>query len=216
MLTRDGLPHRLRFKKFTLQILNIFNSVELDMTQTQGNLLKAFAGESQARNKYLTFAKMARKENYEWIARVFEETADNERAHAEELFELITGPVTVPGELGIAPFSKKTIENLKMAAEGEKFEWTKMYPDFEKMAQEEGEAEPARLFGKLKEVEEEHEERYIIIARKMDDNTLYNSETELEWKCVNCGYIHVGKQPPVTCPLCKKPSTWYMPLGLVK
>jgi len=186
------------------------------MTQTQQNLLKAFAGESQARNKYTQFAKMARKENLEWIARVFEETAENERVHAGEEFELITGPVTTIGDLGIAPFSTSMVENLKTAAEGEKYEWTTMYPDFEKMAQDEGEAEPARLFGKLKEVEKLHEERYIIIARKMDEKTLYDSETELEWKCVNCGYIHFGKQPPMTCPLCKKPLTWYMPVGLVK
>ncbi len=197
------------------------------MSQTQQNLLKAFAGESQARNKYTQFAKMARKENLEWIARVFEETAENERVHAGEEFELITGPVTTTGELGIAPFSTSTVENLKMAAEGEKYEWTTMYPDFEKMAREEKEsasaadakamaAEAERLFGKLKEVEKLHEERYIIIARKMDDKTLYDSETEMEWKCVNCGYTFFGKKPPVTCPLCKKPFTWYMPVGLIK
>lgn len=186
------------------------------MNQTQQNLLKAYAGESQARNKYSTFAKMARKENLEWIARIFEETADNERVHAEEEFELITGPVKTSGELEIAPFSKSTVENLKMAAEGEKYEWTSMYPDFEKIAQEEGEAEAERLFGKLKEVEKLHEERYIIIAKKLDDKTLYDSETELEWKCVNCGYTFFGKKPPMTCPLCKKPYTWYEPVGLVR
>lgn len=186
------------------------------MTQTQQNLLKAFAGESQARNKYLTFAKMARKENLEWIARVFEATADNERVHAEELFELVTEPVETTGDLSIQPFSIKTVENLKMAAEGEKYEWATMYPDFEKTAKDEGEAEPERLFGKLKEVEADHEERYIIIAKKLDDNTLYNSEAELEWKCVNCGYVHKGKTPPATCPLCKKTFGWYEPLGLVK
>lgn len=186
------------------------------MTQTQQNLLKAYAGESMARNKYSTFAKMARKENMEWIARVFEETAENERVHAEEEFELMTEPVKSPGTLEIAPFSKNTVENLKMAAEGEKYEWTTMYPDFEKVAIEENETEAARLFGKLKKVEKLHEERYIIIARKMDEKTLYDSEVELEWKCVNCGFIHFGKQPPMTCPLCKKPPTWYMPMGLVK
>ena len=186
------------------------------MTQTQQNLLKAFAGESQARNKYTQFAKMARKENLEFIARVFEETAENERVHAGELFELITEKVVAQGDLEIAPFSTKTVDNLKMAAEGEKFEWTSMYPDFEKMAKEEGEAEPERLFSKLKEVEKLHEERYIILAKKLDDNTLYNSEVELEWKCVNCGYIHKGKTPPETCPLCKKPYTWYYRMGLIK
>ncbi len=185
-------------------------------TQTQQNLLKAFAGESQARNKYIIFAKMARKENLEWIARIFEETADNERAHAEELFELIVEPVLTSEELKIAPFSKNTIENLKMAADGEKYEWTEMYPTFAEQAKIDNETEAERLFSHLKEVEEKHEERYIILATKMDSKTLYDSETELEWKCVNCGYIHRGKTPPTTCPVCKKPFTWYAPLGLVR
>jgi rubrerythrin len=186
------------------------------MTQTQQNLLKAFAGESQARNKYLTFAKMARKENLEWIARVFEETGDNEKAHAEELFELITDRVVTEASLEIAPFSKNTLENLKMAAAGEKYEWTQMYPSFEAQAKVDGETEPERLFGELKEVEEKHEERYIIIAKHFESGTLYNQETEYEWKCVNCGYIHKGNQPPKECPVCKKAYTWYEPLGLVR
>ena len=185
------------------------------MNQTQQNLLKAFAGESQARNKYLVFAKMARKENLEWIGRIFEETAENERAHAEELFELIDGYVKTKGDLEIKPF-KKTIDNLKVAAEGERYEWTTMYPDFEKIAVKEKQEKAAKLFGALKLVEEKHEERYIIIARKLDNKTLYDSETELEWKCVNCGYIHKGKRPPISCPVCKKAFTWYMPLGLVR
>jgi len=185
------------------------------MHQTQKNLLRAFAGESQARNKYIQFAKIARKENWEWIARVFEETADNERAHAEELFEQITGPVTAATALEIAPF-KTTLDNLKMAADGEKYEWTTMYPDFEAIAKQEQQAEATALFGSLKKVEEKHEERYIIIAKKLDSKTLYDSDTELEWKCVNCGYIHRGKQPPKACPVCKKAFSWYMPLGLVR
>ena len=185
------------------------------MLQTQQNLLKAFAGESQARNKYHMFAKMARKENLEWVARVFEETADNERTHAEELFEQISGEVKTPVELEIKAFAQTT-DNLKMAAEGEKYEWTTMYPDFEKMAIAEKQPEATRLFGQLKLVEEKHEERYIILAKKLDSKTLYDADAELEWKCVNCGYIYKGKRPPETCPVCKKPFTWYMPLGLVK
>lgn len=185
------------------------------MKNTQQNLLKAFAGESQARNKYTLFAKFARKEGLEWIARVFEETGDNERVHAEELTELIIRPVKTIAELSIEPF-KKTSDNLKMAAAGEKYEWTKMYPDFEKEAIAEKEPLAAKLFGALKKVEEKHEERYIIIARKLDNKTLYDSDVELEWKCVNCGYIHKGKQPPLNCPVCKKAFTWYMPLGLVR
>ena len=185
------------------------------MNSTQQNLLKAFAGESQARNKYTTFAKIARKENLEWIARVFEETADNERVHAEEEFELIKSPVMAPGELAIGPFLK-TSDNLKMAAEGEKYEWTTMYPNFEEQAKADGDAEATRLFGNLKFVEEKHEERYIIISGKLDSKTLYESETELEWKCVNCGNIYKGKKPPMVCPVCKKPFSWYMPIGLVR
>lgn len=181
---------------------------------TQQNLLKAFAGESMARNKYTTFAKMARKENYEWIARVFEETADNERAHAEELFEQVKNVPSFQSSLEIKAYSK-TSDNLKMAAEGEKYEWTTMYPDFEKVAIQEKQTDAIRLFGQLKKVEEKHEERYIIIARKLDDKTLYDSEAVLEWKCVNCGYIYKGKTPPRECPVCTKPFTWYMPLGLV-
>jgi rubrerythrin len=184
-------------------------------SQTQQNLLKAFAGESMARNKYTTFSKIARKEGLEWVARIFEETADNERAHAAELFEQIRGPVVVHGDIDIKPFAT-TLDNLKMAAEGEKYEWTTMYPDFEKIAIEEKETDSIRLFGQLKRVEEKHEERYIIIAKKLDSNTLYNSDAELEWKCVNCGYIYKGKAPPQKCPVCQKPYQWYMPLGLVR
>jgi len=186
------------------------------MNKTQENLLKAFAGESQARNKYHMFAKMARKENLEWIARVFEETADQERAHAEELFEMIKEPVSVQDILGIAPYSIKTVDNLKTAAAGERHEWTEMYPSFEEQAKIDGDVEAERLFREVKEVEEKHEERYIIIATHLDANTLYNRDIELEWKCVNCGYIHKSKTPPTTCPVCKKPLTWYMPLGLVR
>jgi rubrerythrin len=186
-----------------------------NLSQTQQNLLRAFAGESQARNKYTQFAKVARKDDLEWIARIFEETADNERAHAAELFEQIRGPVAAPATLEIKPFSG-TPDNLKTAAEGEKYEWTTMYPDFEKIALAEKETESVRLFGNLKKVEEKHEERYIIIAKKLDSKTLYDSDTVLEWKCLNCGYIHRGKTPPSKCPVCLKPRTWYMALGMVR
>lgn len=185
------------------------------MTKTQQNLLKAFAGESQARNKYTIFAKIARKENFEWLARVFEETADNERAHAEELLELITEPVETNGNLSILP-TGNTLQNLKMAAEGEKYEWITMYPDFEKIAKEEGETAAEKLFGKLKEVEEKHEERYNILIKNLEEGTLYEQISEFEWKCLNCGYIHRGIKPPEKCPVCKKPFNWYMTLGLIR
>jgi len=182
---------------------------------TQENLLKAFAGESMARNKYTQFAKMARKEELEWIAQIFEETANNEKAHAEELYEQIKGKVVVPTTLEIKTYGK-TADNLKLAAEGERYEWTTMYPDFEKIAIEEKQPEAARLFSSVKKVEEKHEERYLIIARKLNQKTLYDWETELEWKCLNCGNIYKGKTPPQKCPVCTKPFTWYMPIGLVR
>ncbi|MCL4384650.1 rubrerythrin family protein [Patescibacteria group bacterium] len=186
------------------------------MSETQKNLVKAFAGESQARNKYTVFGGLARKEGLEWIARVFEETAEEERVHAKELWELLRESTKVEGvELDNKPYGK-TSENLKAAATGERYEWTTMYPEFEKAAKKEGEKEAERLFGALKEVEEEHEERYLIIVRHLDEKTLYDQEAELTWKCVNCGYIYTGKTPPKVCPLCKKPFTWFMPLGLVK
>lgn len=185
------------------------------MSQTQQNLLKAFAGESMARNKYTTYAKIARKEGQEFIARVFEETADNERVHAEELFELISGPVKTPGDLSLEPF-KTTSDNLKMSAAGEKYEWTTMYPDFEAVAKTENETEAIRLFHELTQVEAKHEERYIILSTKLDSKTLYDPGAELEWKCINCGYIHKGTTPPKNCPVCKKAFTWYMPLGIIR
>ena len=183
-------------------------------SQTQQNLLRAFAGESMARNKYTQFAKIARKEDLEWVARVFEETSENERVHAAEEFELITGHVIAPQDLEIKAYSN-TLDNLKMAAEGEKYEWTTMYPNFEKDAIADKVPEAIRLFGNLKKVEAMHEERYVIISTKLSNKELYDNNVELEWKCVNCGNIYKGKTPPKTCPVCKKPYTWYMPLGLV-
>ncbi len=183
------------------------------MSQTQQNLLRAFAGESMARNKYTLFANLARKDNLEVVAHVFEETAENERVHASEEFELIKGEVTAPTDLSIQAFSH-TLDNLKMAAEGEKYEWTKMYPDFAKQAKEDNEMSAYRLFSNLKKVEEKHEERYIILAKRLDAKTLFSSDAELEWKCLNCGFIHRGKTPPKECPVCKKPFSWYMPLGV--
>jgi len=185
------------------------------MTQTKQNLLKAIAGESIARNKYTYFAKVARKEGWEWIARDFEETADNERAHAEEELEQLTEKTEMTNTYDIHPLAD-TLTNLKNAAEGEKFEWGTMYPDFKEQAEKDGDKEVAHLFQEILEVEEKHEERYIILAKKLDSKTLYSSDVELEWKCVNCGYIHKGKTPPTSCPLCKKPFSWYMPLGLVR
>lgn len=185
------------------------------MNQSQQNLLKAIEGESIARNKYTFFAKQATKESSIWIAKVFEETADNERAHAEEEYEKIKGKVETTNEFNIHQIGT-TLENLRAAEEGEKFEWGTMYPDFEKTARDEGETEIADLFKEISEVEEKHMQRYGILADLIEKNVLYQSENEIEWKCLNCGYIHRGTSAPEKCPLCKKPQGWYMGLGIVR
>ena len=186
------------------------------MTKTQANLLKAFAGESMARNKYTYFAERAKKEGYEWIARVFEETADNERAHAEREFQLMKGRVEMTNTYDIHSLGT-TLENLRNAAGGEKYEWTSMYPDFEKEAREEGEKLAADVFKEIAEVEEKHEERYNRLADRLESGTLFKTtEPQTQWKCLNCGYIHTGQEAPDVCPACAKPRGYYMQLGFVR
>lgn len=185
------------------------------MSKSQENLLKAIAGESMARNKYTYFAEKAEKEGNIWISRVFLETADNERAHAQEEFEKIDQKASMTNSYDMDALGS-TLENLRHAAAGEKFEWGTMYPDFKKSADEEGEKEIATLFQEISEVEEKHEERYNILADKLESGTLYKSDSKVEWKCLNCGYIHKGLSAPEKCPLCQKPQGWYMQIGLVR
>ncbi len=185
------------------------------MTQTKQNLLKAIAGESMARNKYTYFAKVARKEGLEWIAQVFEETAGNERAHAEEELEQIKETVEMTNTYDMHPLSD-TLTNLKNAAAGEKFEWGQMYPEFKAQAEKDGDKEAIRLFQEISEVEEKHEERYNLLADLLESGKLYKREEEIEWKCLNCGYIHKGTSAPEACPVCKKPQAWYEGLGVVR
>lgn len=185
------------------------------MSKTSENLLKAIAGESMARNKYTYFAEIAEKEGLMWVKQVFLETADNERAHAQEELEQLKSATEMTNTYGIDPLSK-TLENLRHAAAGEKFEWTEMYPGFAKIAEEEGDTDSARLFTEIKEVEEKHEERYTKLADRLEAGKLYDTEEEVEWKCLNCGYIHKGKSAPESCPLCKKPQGWYMQIGFIR
>lgn len=184
------------------------------MNKTQENLLKAFTGESIARNKYTFFAKSARNEGYEWLARVFEETADNERAHAEREYEFMHDKVEMTNTYNIHSLGN-TLENLREAAKGEKYEWGTMYPKFEKTARQEGENKIADVFKEIAEVEEKHEDRYNKLAEKLEAGKLYQSEAEIEWKCLNCGYIHKGTNAPEKCPACGKPQGYYAALGLV-
>lgn len=182
--------------------------------KTYENLLKAITGESVARNKYTFFAKEARKKNLECIARIFEETADNERAHAEELLEALPEDIRASVDMEISPLSDDAGENLDHAAKGENFEHTKMYPEFKKVAEEEGLTEIASLFQEISEVEEKHEERYLKILKNIKTGTLHQRDEDIEWKCLNCGYVHSGKEAPEKCPVCKKPQGWYEPRGI--
>ncbi len=185
------------------------------MKKTFANLLKAIAGESMARNKYTYFAEIAQKEGLMWVAKVFEETADNERAHAQEELEKLTEKTEMTNTYDIHPLGS-TLENLRNAAAGETYEFGTMYPEFKKEALEEGEDEIATLFQEISEVEEKHAERYILLADKLEQGKLFQSEDEIEWKCLNCGYIHKGKSAPGKCPLCQKPQGYYMGLKIVR
>jgi rubrerythrin len=168
------------------------------MSKTEENLKAAFAGESQARNKYDYFAKVARKEGYHYIAKIFDETAINEMQHAKDEFKLLKG-------IG------DTKANLKEAIAGEHYETTKMYPTFAKEAEEEGNKEAAALFKQIAKVEKEHEERYKRLLKMVEDGTVFKREKPIRWKCSKCGFIHEGKEPPAMCPSCKHPKEYYEP-----
>ncbi len=185
------------------------------MKKTQANLLKAIAGESMARNKYTYYGQTAAKEGWTWISKVFEETADNERAHAKEELEKITGHTEMTNTYDIHPLGD-TLTNLRNAAAGEQYEAGTMYPGFEKEARDEGETEIANFFKLIRQIEANHAERYTILADKLEKGTLYKSDGEIEWKCLNCGHIHKGKSAPDKCPFCKKPQGWFMGIGVVR
>lgn len=185
------------------------------MSKTQENLLKAFAGESMARNKYTFFANKAIQDGYVWIARVFEETADNERAHAEKLFGLMDEKVQMTNTYDIHKL-EDTKTNLLNAAAGEEYETKTMYPEFEKIARSEGLTAIADTFREIGEVEEKHQERYEKLAEKIDSGDFFEvSNDQTEWKCLNCGYIHKGASAPKVCPACSKPQSYYMQLAFV-
>jgi rubrerythrin len=168
------------------------------MTKTEENLKTAFAGESQARNKYTYFAKVAYKEGYNYIGKLFEETAENEKQHAKDEFKLLNG-------IG------NTAENLKEAIEGEHYENSEMYPQMQKDAEEEGNKEAAKLFKEISEVEKEHEKRYKKLLEMVEKGTVFKREKPIRWKCSKCGYIHEGTEPPEKCPSCKHPREYYEP-----
>ncbi len=181
-------------------------------TRTEKNLLTAFAGESQARNRYTFFASQAKKEGYHRIAHVFLETAEQEKEHAKRLFKFLEG-----GEVEVSasfPAGKigTTLENLLAAAEGENYEHSQMYPEFARIAREEGFPEIAAVLEAIAEAEKFHEKRYRALAEKVKDGTLFKRGTEIVWRCRNCGYIHVGEEAPEECPACAHPRGYFEPV----
>ncbi|MDD5147943.1 MAG: rubrerythrin family protein [Candidatus ainarchaeum sp.] len=166
------------------------------MRKTEENLKAAFAGESSARNKYAFFASVARKEGFEQIAAIFEETAENEKEHAKLHFKMLKG-------IG------STKENLKAAAAGELYEFSKMYPEFEKQARADGNIEAAELFRGLGEIEGQHRKRFEALLKNLEEGKTFKKPVQVFWKCRNCGHIHTGKEAPETCPVCKHPRAFF-------
>ena len=173
--------------------------MELKGSRTEANLLAAFAGESQARNKYTYYASKAKKEGYEQISAIFTETANNEKEHAKIWFKLLHGGMP------------DTAENLKDAAAGENYEWTEMYAEFAKVAKEEGFDKIAFLFEQVGKIEKEHEERYKALLERVENNTVFLRPGETIWVCGNCGHIHIGEKAPEICPVCDHPQAYFAP-----
>ncbi len=179
--------------------------MSLKGTQTEKNILTAFAGESQARNRYTYFASQAKKDGYVQIQAVFEETANQEKEHAKRLFKLLEG-----GEVEIqasfpAGVIGTTMENLKEAAGGENYEWTDMYPSFARVAREEGFNKIADIFEAIAVAEKQHEKRYLALLANIEKGTVFKKDESIIWGCRNCGYVHEGKEAPETCPACNHP-----------
>ncbi len=171
--------------------------MELKGSKTEANLMAAFAGESEARNKYTYFASKAKKDGYVQIAQIFEETANNEKEHAKIWYKLLNGGVS------------DTATNLKLAAEGENYEWTDMYASFAKTAKEEGFDEIAALFEGVAKIEKEHEERYLKLLANVQGSIVFSRDNDVIWQCSNCGHIHIGKASPEVCPVCAHPQAYF-------
>ncbi|MDR1746541.1 MAG: rubrerythrin family protein [Tannerella sp.] len=180
-------------------------------TQTELNLLKSFAGESQARSRYTFFASVAKKEGYEQISGVFTETAEQEKEHAKRFFKFLEGGMVEITSSYPAGKIGTTIENLKAAAEGENEEWTILYPTFADVAEKEGFRDIATAFRMIAKVENEHEIRYRKLLANLENDTVFKKEEEILWQCRNCGYVHKGKTAPQKCPACEHPQAYFEP-----
>ncbi|WP_461205344.1 rubrerythrin [Clostridium sp. DL1XJH146] len=181
-------------------------------SKTAENLLKSFAGESQARNRYTFYASVAKKEGYVQISNIFEETADNEKEHAERFFKFLKEDFSLEALEITASYPVAlgdTKLNLLAAANGEKEEWDELYPEFAKIADEEGFKEIAAVYRSIASVEKHHEERYRSLLDNVENNKVFEKEEEIEWKCGNCGFIHKGKKAPGVCPACAHPQAYF-------
>jgi len=178
-------------------------------TQTEKNLLIAFAGESQARNRYTYFSSVAKKEGFDQISFIFEETANQEKEHAKRLFKFLeSGEVEITTKFPAGKIGN-TLENLLHAAEGEKYEYSVMYPSFAKIAREEGFEEIAKVFEAIAVAEKFHEKRYLALARNLKEGTIFKKKVEVIWRCRNCGYIHKDVEAPEECPACAHPQAYF-------
>ncbi len=178
-------------------------------TETEKNLLIAFAGESQARNRYTYFASAAKKEGYEQISAIFLETAENEKEHAKIFFKYLEGGDVEITAAYPAGMIKNTLANLQAAADGEKFEWSKLYADFAKIADKEEFSEIANSFREIARVEKFHESRYRRLIENLKNNTVFKKDKIVKWHCRNCGYIFEGNEAPKECPACRHPQSYY-------
>jgi len=183
--------------------------MELRGSQTEKNLLKSFAGESQARNRYTFFASAAKKEGYEQISAIFRETADNEKEHAELFFKLLEGGMTEITASYPAGVIGTTAENLKEAADGEKMEWGTLYPDFADVAEKEGFPEIANTFRMVAKVEKQHERRYRKLLANVEQGKVFKKDKVIKWKCRNCGHVYEGSEAPERCPVCDHARSYF-------
>lgn len=183
--------------------------MDLKGTRTEKNLLLAFAGESQARNRYTYFASKARKEGFVQIAAIFEETADQEKEHAKRFFSLLQGgdvEVTATFPAGVVG---TTAENLRAAAGGEHHEWSSMYPEFARIAREEGFPAAAFIFDAISVAEKNHERRYLKYLAEVEEGKVFRKDGPVQWRCLNCGYVHEGPEAPGACPACAHPQAYF-------
>ncbi|MCD6416652.1 MAG: rubrerythrin family protein [Planctomycetes bacterium] len=187
--------------------------MQLKGSQTERNLLTAFAGESQARNRYTYFASQARKDGYMQISDIFTETADQEKEHAKREFKLLQGGQVEIGAAFPAGVIGTTAENLEAAAAGERHEWTEMYPGFAEVARQEGFEAIASVFEAIAVAEKQHEKRYLDLLANIEAGTVFKKEQPVVWRCRNCGYLHEGAEAPESCPACEHPQGYFELLG---